>query len=72
MHTLLHGVLMYVIEVIMSLLNPTGKYLLDSTVDNIVAPVRTSLRNDYPRCSFTHGITLLTADERSGYAFVLI
>jgi len=44
-------------------------------VDDIVVPVRSSLRKDYPRCSFTCGITnltLLTADERSGVAFVLV
>jgi len=49
MHAFLHGVLMYVInEVIMSPLNPTEKYLLDSILDDIVVPVRSSLRNDYP------------------------
>ena len=37
--------------------------------------VRSSLRNDYPRDRITCGITnltLLTADERYGVAFVLI
>jgi len=75
MHAFLHGVLMYVIEVIMSPLNPTEKFHLDAIVDDIVVPVRSSLRKDYPRCSFTCGITnltLLTADERSGVAFVLV
>jgi len=74
MHAFLHGVLMYVIEVIMSPLTPTEKYKLDGIVDDIVVPVRSSLKKDYPRCSFTHGITnltLLTADERAGVAFVL-
>jgi len=58
----------------MSPLNPTEKCWLDSIVDDLVVPVRSSLKNDYPRCSFTHGITnltLLTADERAGVAFVL-
>jgi len=43
-------------------------------MDEIVVPVRSSLKKDYPRCSFTCGITnltLLTADEREGVAFVL-
>ena len=74
MHAFLHGVLMYVIEVTMSPLNPSEKYALDKLVDNIVVPVKSSLKNDYPRCSFTRGITnltLLTADERAGVAFVL-
>ena len=74
MHASLHGVLMYVIEVIMSPLTPTEKYKLDGIVDDIVVQVRSTLKKDYPRCSFTCGITnltLLTADERAGVAFVL-
>jgi hypothetical protein len=74
MHAFLHGVLMYVIEVIMSPLNPTEKYQLDTLVDEIIVPLRSSLKKEYPRCSFVHGITnltLLTADERAGVAFVL-
>ena len=69
MHAFLHGVLMYVIEVIMSPLNPTEKFKLDGIVDNIIVPIRSSSRAQFPRCSFTRGITnftLLTADERAG------
>ena len=47
---------------------------MDKIVDQIVVPVRSTLRKDYPRCSFTRGITnliLVTADERAGVAFVL-
>jgi len=74
MHAFLHGVLMYVIEVIMSPLNPTEKFKLDGIVDKIIVPIRSSSRAQFPRCSFTRGITnltLLTADERAGVAFVL-
>ena len=74
MHAFLHGVLMYVIEVIISPMNPSEKYELDKIVYQIVVPVRSTLRKDYPRCSFTHGITnltLVTADERAGVAYVL-
>jgi len=39
MHAFLHGVLLYVIEVIMSPLAPTKKYKLDDIVDEIVVPV---------------------------------
>jgi len=65
---------MYVIEVIMSPLNPTEKYCLDSIVDEIVVPICSSRKKDFPRCSFTHGITnlsLLTADERIGVTYVI-
>jgi len=74
MHAFLHGVMMYVIEVILSPMNPSEKYDLDKLVDKIVVPVKSSLKKEYPRCSFTRGITnlsLLTADERAGVAFVL-
>jgi len=74
MHAFLHEVLMYVIEVIMLLLTPTEKYKLDGIVDEIVVLVRSSLKKYYPTCSFTCGITnltLLTADERAGVAFLL-
>ncbi len=65
---------MYVIEVIISPMNPSEKYELDRIVDITVVPVRSTLRKDYPRCSFTCGITnltLVTADERAEVAFVL-
>jgi len=58
----------------MSPLNSSEKYHLDTIVDEIVVPVRSSMKTDFPRCSFTHGITnltLLTADERAGVAFVI-
>jgi len=65
---------MYAIEVIISPMNPSEKYELDKIVDQIVVPVKSNLRKDYQRCSFTCGVTnltLVTADERAGVAFVL-
>jgi len=49
MHAFLHGVLMYVIEVIMSPLNPTEKFKLDGIVDKIIVPIRSSSRAQFPR-----------------------
>jgi len=43
-------------------------------VDDIIVPIRSSSKAQFPRCSFTRGLTnltLLTADERAGVAFVL-
>jgi len=73
MHAFLHGVIMYVVEAIMPPLNPAEKYHLDTIVDEIVVPVRSSMKTNFPRCSFTCEITkiLLTADERAGAAFVV-
>jgi len=62
MHAFLHGVLMYVVKVIMMFsLNH-----LDTIVDEIDVPVRSSMKRNFPRCSFAHGntnLTLLAADE---------
>jgi len=66
MHAFLHGVLMYVIQVIVPPLNPTEKFKLDGIVDKIIVPIRSSSRAQFSICSFTRGITsltLLTADE---------
>jgi len=57
-------------QVIMSPLNSTDELNLDKIVDKIIVPVRCQ----YPRYSFIKGITnltLLTANERAGVAFVL-
>jgi len=51
MHAFLHGVLMYVVEVIMSPLNPSEKYHLDTIVDEIVVPVRSSMKTDFPNAA---------------------
>jgi len=48
MHAFLHGILLYVLEVIMSPLNPTEKYKLDTIVDDILVPIRSSMRKDFP------------------------
>ena len=58
----------------MSPLNPTEKFKLDDIVDDIIVPIRYSSKAQFPRCSFTRGITnltLLTVDERARVAFVL-
>jgi len=65
---------MYVLEVIMSPLNPPEKFKLDDSVDDIIVPIRSSSKAQFPRCNFTSRITnltLLTADERAGVVFVL-
>jgi len=65
---------MYAIEVIVSPMNPSEKYELDKIVDQIVVPVKSTLRKDYPRCIFTCGVTNLTPvipDERAGVVLVL-
>jgi len=47
-HAFLHGGLMYVIEVILSPLNPSEKFDLDVLVDAIIVPVRSSLKEAIP------------------------
>jgi len=75
MHAFQHGVLHYVIEVLISPLNPSEKVQLDELVDSLIVPLKSSSRSSYPKCSFMNGITnlsLITADERVGVAFVLL
>jgi len=64
MHAFLHGVLMYVIEVIMSPLNPTDKFQLDAIVDDIVVPLRSSLRKIIPDAVSHMESPINSADER--------
>jgi len=59
-------------------LNPSESFRkfsnLDAIVDKIIVPIRSTYKAQFPRCSFTRGIanlTLMTADERAGVAFVL-
>jgi len=41
-HAFLHGVLMYVLEVIMSPFNPSEKFRLDEIVDKLIVPIRST------------------------------
>jgi len=57
MHAFLHGVLMHVVVVIMSPLNPSEKYHLDTIVDEIVVLVRSSMK--YGIINLMKGLVLL-------------
>lgn len=74
MHAFLHGIVSYVINVILAEWTPTELNALDEIVDKIIRPVRSSARTDYPRCDFSKGIsnlTMVTADEWAGVAFTI-
>jgi len=56
MHALLHGIIPYVIKILLSPFNNDDKHCLDDLVDKALVTVWSSQRTNYPRCSFTHGI----------------
>jgi len=58
MHAFLHGVMMYVIEVILSPMNPSKKYGLVKLVDKIVVPVKSSLKKVF-KMQFLPGVLLI-------------
>jgi len=74
MHAFLHGIILYVIKIILSLFNTAGRESLDNLVDKTLVTVCSSERTNYPKCSFTCGISnlkLLTAIEWAGIALAV-
>jgi len=55
MHAFLHGVLMYVLEDIMSPLNPSEKFKLDVIVDKIIVPVRSTYKHNFQDAASLEG-----------------
>jgi hypothetical protein len=75
MHAFLHGVLRYAINVYIGQLQPKEMAVIDNTVDDVLRPLRSSMRHLYPRWNFSRGVTnlkLITADEWGGVAFSLL
>ena len=74
MHAFLHGIVPYVIKILLSSFTNKEKHFLDDLVDKTPVTIRSSERTKYPRCSFTHGISnlkLLTATKWAGVAFMV-
>jgi len=74
MHAFLHGIIPYVIKIILSPFNNANKHCLDDLVDTTLVTVHSSQRINYPRCNFSCGISnlkLLTASEWAGVAFTI-
>jgi len=74
MHSLQHGLYMYVLAVFLSFFTDAAKAHLDSLIQRAAAQLRQTARRDYPRADFTKGftnLTLITARKRSGALFIL-
>jgi len=74
MHTFLHGLILYVIKIIISTFSTCEKHFLDLLVDEILVPICSGERSKYLRTNFSHGISnlkLLTANEWGGVAFAM-
>jgi len=74
MHAFLHGLIPYVIKIIVSSFSTCEKHYLDLLVDEILVPICSGERSKYPRSNVSHGISnlkLLTANEWGGVAFAM-
>jgi len=73
MHAYCHGVLVYVIKILIAPLNNQEKCELDMITTAMFRNLKSNQRSEYPRYMFTKitNLTLLTAAEWVGVAFVL-
>ena len=74
MHSLQHGLYMYVLAVFLSFFTDAAKAHLDSLIQRAAAQLRQTARRDYPRANFIKGftnLTLIRASKRSGALFIL-
>jgi len=74
MHAFCHGVLVYVINIILTPLNNQERSQLDSISSDMFWRLKSNQKNEFPRYIFLKGITkltLLTASEWVGIIFVI-
>jgi hypothetical protein len=74
MHSLQHGLYMYIQEVIYKHFTPSLAKVMDIRIREL-AKLRQSVARDFPRTDFTNGITNLTfktCEEQSGCIFMLV
>ena len=74
MHAYCHGVLVYIIKILLAPLSNQEKSELDAISVNTFRHLKSNQKNEFPRYMFSKGITnltLLTATEWVGVAFLL-
>jgi len=74
MHTYCHGVLVYVIKILLAPLNNQEKSQLDAISEDMFRHLKSNQKHEYPRYMFTKSVTnltLLMAAEWVGVAFLL-
>ena len=74
MHAFLHGVVPYLVKIVMGSLTDDEKTQLDNLVQRIMQRIRSSERMNFPRAFYSDGIsnlTLVTSDEWAGIVFCL-
>jgi len=75
MHAFQSGWLRYLVKLALDKLTPTNKKRLDDLVDELLGGLRSSEKENYPRCNFSHGftnLTMITSDEWAGMMFTLL
>ncbi len=74
MHAICHGILVYIIKILLAPLNNQEKSELDNICNIMFQNLKSNQRQEYLHCMFLKGITtltLLTAAEWVGVAFLL-
>jgi len=75
MHAFCHGVLVYIIKILIAPLNNQEKSKLDTICTEMFRYLKSNQKKEYPCYMFTKGITnlsLLTASEWVGVAFLFL
>lgn len=75
MHAYLKGCLERLVATIIDYMEPSEKNMLDALAHSLAATLRQTEKAFFPKCTFAHGITnltLITAEEWAGVAFVLV
>ena len=74
MHAFLHGLIPYVIKIVIGLFTTCEKHMMDVLVDKILVPIRSGEQSKFPQTNFACGVSnlkLLTANEWAGVAFAI-
>jgi len=74
MHAFLHGLIPYVVKIVIGSFTTREKHQMDILVDNILVPIRSGERSKFPRTNFARGVSnlkLLTANKWAGVAFAI-
>ena len=74
MHAYCHGILVYIIRILLAPLNNQEKSELDAICNDMFQNLKSNKKQEYPHYMFFSGITnltLLTAAEWVGVAFLL-
>jgi len=74
MHAFLHGLIPYVVKIVIGSFTTREKHQMDILVDNILVLIQSGEQSKFPRTNFACGVSnlkLLTANKWAGVAFAI-